>query len=74
MLLFSKGGDSIGMGWHTLAHESSELTSKRPCKCGKGFIYSYFVTTEESEYPPFERGYEKETTDCPNNCEQIKRS
>lgn len=64
----------MGMGWHTLAHESSELTSKRPCKCGKGFIYSYFVTTEESKYPPFERGYEKETTDCPNNCEQIKRS
>lgn len=40
----------MGMGWHTLAHESSELKSKRPCKCGKGFIYSYFVTTEESEY------------------------
>lgn len=41
----------MGMGWHTLAYESSELKSKRPCKCGKGFIYSYFVTTEESEYP-----------------------
>ena len=47
MLLFSKGGDSMGMGWHTLAHESSELKSKRPCKCGKGFIFHSFITPKE---------------------------
>lgn len=62
----------MGMGWHTLAHEYSNLTSKRLCKCGKGFVYTYFVVTEESEYPPFERGYDETCTDCEDNCENIR--
>lgn len=35
----------MGMGWHTLAHESSELTSKRPCKCGKHLFHTFYIAS-----------------------------
>lgn len=61
----------MGMGWHTLAHpyESEGSRTSRPCKCGKGLVYTFEMIDEESEYPPFERGYTATETTCPDRCE-----
>lgn len=61
----------MGMGCHKISNPDSEVKSSRPCKCGKGKVYTIFITDEESEYPPFERGHEEISTSCPNNCEKI---
>ncbi len=36
-------------------------------------FYFYNVVEEESEFPPFERGYSYQKTDCPDNCENLSR-
>lgn len=54
----------MGMGWKTTGRS---ISSNAPCKCGSGEIIHY-DTTEESDYPPFEReGTDTEYT-CPNKC------
>lgn len=58
------------MRWHTLSIPQTAIKNKRSCKCGKGSIYTVSVITAESEYPPFERGYDYTETNCPDNCEQ----
>lgn len=63
----------MGMGWHTLSQPYTELDHKDRCMCGKGYIYFYNVVEEESEFPPFERGYSYRKTDCPDNCENLSR-
>lgn len=40
----------MGMGWHKLANPWEEVKDSRPCKCGKGFVYTIFITEEESDY------------------------
>lgn len=57
----------MGMGWKTSGRTEVSI---RKCKCGNGEVITY-STTEESDYPPFERdsGYEIKST-CKNNCEK----
>ena len=55
----------MGMGWHTLSQPYTELDHKDRCMCGKGYIYFYNVVEEESEFPPFERGYSYQKNGLP---------
>ena len=57
----------MGMGWKN--REYSYESNRRKCKCGKGQIITIRNITEESEFPPFERGTEKIVSTCPDNCE-----
>lgn len=54
----------MGMGWRTLSQPYTELDHKDRCMCGKGYIYFYNVVEEESEFPPFERGYSYRKRTC----------
>lgn len=60
----------MGMGWHKLSIPIEEVVSSRACKCGKGKITTIQVTTEESEFPPFEKGYTRIDNTCPDKCEK----
>ena len=47
--------------------------NKTKCSCGKGYNIDEYVVTEESDYPPFDRGYTHIYTTCPNNCDLVVR-
>lgn len=57
----------MGMGWTDTNY--SYKREVRKCKCGKGKIIEIRHITEESEYPPFERGEIEIKSTCPDNCE-----
>ena len=61
----------MGMGWKKLSHPYEASRQSRLCRCKKGKVYTIEMVDEESDYPPFERGYTRTETDCPDNCENI---
>ncbi len=60
-------------GWKNLSHPYADesKTTTRTCNCGRGKVIIEYIVTEESDYPPFDRGYERTYTTCPNNCENL---
>ena len=64
-----EGGD-IMSGFKKVQAYTLETKENRTCKCGKGKIITDYIVTEESDYPPFDRGYDYTYTTCPDNCEK----
>lgn len=49
------------------------LKEQRKCKCGKGNVF-YHDNEWDLEYPPFEEITKGDTTtNCPDNCEDLKK-
>lgn len=55
------------------SHFQNVLKEKRECSCEKGYVF-YYNEEWESDYPPFSWTEDGErTTNCPDNCEKLKK-
>jgi len=57
----------MGLKFHVVLRE------KRKCSCEKGYVFFYDIESE-SDYPSHDTvEHGDTTTNCPNNCENLKK-